>query len=439
VKTTSPALNRLLKGCLLGLALLSCRGGAGAAAAPGAVELRYTYKADRVTVEPLKDTDGRPWVPLDEVAAFYGVRFQYQPQARRIEMSRGQRRVVAVASQAFALVDGVESFPLEPPETVQGRLCARPEAAAALLRAVLNVQASYLDDKGVLYVGAVSEDDVRREIDAERAGQLPPAPAGALATPNPSAEPTWPGPEPRVQSITPKSVVARIYRIKRIVIDPGHGGRDGGAVGYSGRFYEKTATLDIAKRVAEILRREQDLEVLLTRDKDKYITLQYRTEFANRHQADLFVSVHCNANPRRNARGTEVYIYSSRATGNAMEAAARENAGGDFLPMIEADLWSGTYRTRSKLLAENVDQRIHDRLGQHILRTEQAPFYVLARVKMPSILVETAFITHREEERKLKDPEWRALVAQAIADGVLAYRDKVEDLEDKQATPVTTK
>jgi N-acetylmuramoyl-L-alanine amidase len=224
-----------------------------------------------------------------------------------------------------------------------------------------------------------------------------------------------PPPEGKVKTVPSGGV--KTYKVRRVVIDPGHGGKDGGARGYDGKYVEKQATLDIALRVVRILKEEPDLEVLMTRNTDHYITLQYRTEFANRHKADLFVSIHCNANRKTSAKGTETYVYSSRATGNAAAAAARENTGSDStMDFVFDDLIHNGFRRRSFYLAEKIDQRIQDR-----------PFYVLARVSMPSVLVETAFITHREEELKLQNPEWRQKIAQAIADGIMAYRDGVED------------
>ncbi len=88
--------------------------------------------------------------------------------------------------------------------------------------------------------------------------------------------------------------------------------RDSGAKGYTRKYFEKQATLDIAKRVEALLAKDGDLEVLMTRSTDKYISLKYRTDFANRHSADLFVSIHCNSNPGRLATGTEIYYYGQQ-------------------------------------------------------------------------------------------------------------------------------
>jgi N-acetylmuramoyl-L-alanine amidase len=290
------------------------------------------------------------------------------------------------------------------------------------------VRASYFEDLGTLVVGGVDPEAVHREIEAELQGRPAPAPQVTASAAGPT--PTFPPPEPRVQTIQLDD--SRAYRVRKVVIDPGHGGKDGGACGRNGHFCEKQATLDIGRTVAELLKREPDLEVLLTRDKDKFVSLQKRADYANRHRADLFVSIHCNANPRSTARGTETYVYSSRATGNAGDLAARENAGGDFMDFTLADLMHNDFRSRSYYLAEKVDGRIRDRMGQKILRIEQAPFYVLARVRMPSILIETAFISNPSEEQKLKDPDWRSRMARSIADGILEYRDNVEEAFDRK-------
>jgi N-acetylmuramoyl-L-alanine amidase len=225
----------------------------------------------------------------------------------------------------------------------------------------------------------------------------------------------------------------QIDRVRRIIIDAGHGGNDAGAPGRDRRYREKEATLDIAKRVAGYLREENGLEVLLTRGGDYYITLKYRTDFANSHNADLFVSIHCNSNPRPGAHGTEIYRYGSKASSKyAAVAAARENGGNDFMDFTLADMRNNFYKTRSSALAEDVESKIVEDLGQHFRNIQQAPFYVLAHADMPSILVETAFISNQQEENKLRDPYWRDKMAKAIAQGIIAYKDRVEGMDENQ-------
>ena len=226
----------------------------------------------------------------------------------------------------------------------------------------------------------------------------------------------------------------QIYQVKRIVIDAGHGGMDGGALGYAGKLKEKDVALDIARRVARILSGNRSLNVLMTRKSDHYISLKYRTDFANARNADLFVSIHCNSNPHSLATGTETYVYSSKASNKvAAVAAVRENAGEDTSNILSA-LTHRIYNGLSFLLAQEVERRIRDRLGLSIRRVQQAPFYVLARVDMPSILIETAFLSNRSEETKMADPAWRDKIAQAIADGIFAYKERVEaSIENREA------
>jgi N-acetylmuramoyl-L-alanine amidase len=204
-------------------------------------------------------------------------------------------------------------------------------------------------------------------------------------------------------------------------------------MGYDKRYSEKQATIDIGTKVADILSRDPNLQVYMTRTSDYYISLKYRCEFANRHNGDVFVSIHCNANPRSKSTGTETYVYSPRASNKvAAVAAVNENAGKDSISSMLADLYHRGYDKRSYRLAMEVDRNIRDRLKQHIRHIQHAPFYVLRQVDMPSILVETAFITNPKEEVKLRDPYWRDKVAKAIADGILAYRDVVESTSENQ-------
>jgi N-acetylmuramoyl-L-alanine amidase len=223
--------------------------------------------------------------------------------------------------------------------------------------------------------------------------------------------------------------------VKRIIIDAGHGGHDAGAPGFDRRFNEKTATLDIAKRVAGFLKEERDMVVLLTRKDDHFISLKGRTDFAKSHQGDLFISIHCNSNPRKAAHGTEIYMYGSKASNpSAAAAASRENFGGNDLDFMMMDLSAGRYKTRSSFLADHVESNIAEILGQHFRNIQKARFYVLAHADMPAILVETAFISNKEEENKLRDPYWREKMAKAITAGVLEYKDYLEgNLVDRQA------
>ncbi len=408
------------------------------------VSLKYTYKLDQGSVSVLHDIKGKVYLPLRELAQFYGADLQFDSQTRRVSLQKGKNQIKMVLSQpVFLILDPESSFPMDPVEVVSGQLAIPPESAGDVFGSLLNVNVRFLADQQVFVVGGVREDELRQEIMAQ-AGQTKnssavPADNAAVGftqvtpTAAPSLEST-PTEEARVQEEEPP--VGQIERIRRIVIDAGHGGNDAGAPGHDHRYFEKQATLDIAKRVASYLKEEQngekDFEVLMTRTGDYYITLKYRTDFANSHAADLFVSIHCNSNPRSGAHGTEIYRYGSKASNKlAAVAAARENQDQGYLGILD-NLRTGFYKSRSRFLAEQVEQSIMEHLGQHFRNIQQAPFYVLAHADMPSILVETAFISNQEEENKLRDPYWRDKMAKAIAEGITAYKDRVEGMDENQ-------
>ena len=188
------------------------------------------------------------------------------------------------------------------------------------------------------------------------------------------------------------------------------------------------------KGLGVLLAGKEGLEIFMTRSGDYYITLKYRTEFANRHNAGPFVSIHCNSNPRAEAHGREIFVYSAKASNKEAEVAAvRENANQDFLNFTLSDLRHSKYNVLSQTLAEKIEERMQQGFGHRDRRIQKAPFYVLARVDMPSILIETAFISNHDEEQKLKDSQWKERMAQAIADGILDYKEKVEkSLENQQ-------
>jgi N-acetylmuramoyl-L-alanine amidase len=223
---------------------------------------------------------------------------------------------------------------------------------------------------------------------------------------------------------------------KRIVLDPGHGGHDPGAVGPR-NLYEKDVVLDIALKLKKILAQDQNLEVFLTRDTDAFIPLEQRTAIANSKRADLFVSIHANASPRRDAKGVETYLLNWTNDEEAMKVAARENAislkkmkkmneGRDVLDMMLSDLRRDNKRDESLKLANFVQQDVVSGLNKsysHVvdLGVKQALFYVLFGAQMPSVLVEVSFISNPLEEKLLAKDSYRVQLAQSIASGVNKY------------------
>jgi N-acetylmuramoyl-L-alanine amidase len=223
---------------------------------------------------------------------------------------------------------------------------------------------------------------------------------------------------------------------RRIVIDAGHGGHDPGAIGPDG-LYEKDVVLDIALRLRKILAANPENEVFMTRAKDVFIPLEERTAIANRRNADLFVSIHANASPRRQTRGIETYLLNWTDDEEANRVAARENQISlkqmkamnrkmDIVDVIKGDLLRENKRDESVKLANYIQRCMVSDLGddqrrEHDLGVKQALFYVLFGARMPSVLVEVSFISNPEEEHLLSQDSYRAKIAKAIAEGLDTY------------------
>jgi N-acetylmuramoyl-L-alanine amidase len=219
-------------------------------------------------------------------------------------------------------------------------------------------------------------------------------------------------------------------KVRRVIIDPGHGGHDTGAIGKEGTR-EKDVALSISKKLAEELK-GKGLEVVLTRDDDRFIRLEDRAKFANAEHGDLFISVHCNAAAKRKLRGIETYTLNTSADRYSIRLAARENQssekGINDLQFILADLATKANTEESSRLANQVQRNLVTGLSRKYagikdLGHKEALFYVLLGVKMPAILVETSFLSNPEEEERLASGAYQADVAKAIAQGVEAFLD----------------
>ncbi len=225
----------------------------------------------------------------------------------------------------------------------------------------------------------------------------------------------------------------RVSRFITVAVDPGHGGEDPGAVGKRGT-YEKSVTLAIARRIESIMRDHANMRVLLTRDGDYFVPLGQRVAKARRVQADLFVSVHADAWIRPDARGSTVFALSERgATSSAAAWLAKHENEADRIggvnlgahdPQIARVLLdlSTTAQINDSLKFGNAVLRELERVNRlHKPRVEQAGFAVLKAPDIPSILVETAFISNPDEELRLRDERYQQKLAQAIVGGVRRY------------------
>jgi len=222
--------------------------------------------------------------------------------------------------------------------------------------------------------------------------------------------------------------------LRRIVVDAGHGGKDPGAVGQNG-LLEKQVTLAMAKALARQLEKEIGCEVILTRTDDTFLPLEERTAIANKVGADLFISIHANAAPNREAHGIETYYLNFAKSDKAAAVVARENGTslkqvGD-LELILFDLMANSKINESSHLANEIQKSLVDGLGRHYrdirdLGVRQGPFYVLLGATMPSVLVEAAFISHQREESRLADPRYHQRTADAIVQGVRSYASSLK-------------
>jgi N-acetylmuramoyl-L-alanine amidase len=217
--------------------------------------------------------------------------------------------------------------------------------------------------------------------------------------------------------------------INTIVVDPGHGGKDPGAIGRSG-VMEKDVVLDISKRLKTLLEKNLGKKVILTRETDIFIPLEERTQMANAQKADLFISIHTNSSPKRTTRGTEIYLVGQSTDRPAMETAARENSASERamsdLELILNDLLENTKIDESLELAHLTSQSFHKTVGSKYknvvnLGVKRAPFYVLINASMPSILTEISFISNPQEEKRLKNETYRQKAAEALYQGINQY------------------
>ncbi len=223
-------------------------------------------------------------------------------------------------------------------------------------------------------------------------------------------------------------------QIKTIVIDPGHGGRDPGAVGRRGTR-EKDITLKIGLYLRTLITKRLGKKVVMTRDRDVFVELEGRADTANKHDADLFVSIHVNSHPKRRIKGIEIYHFGEASDRRALEVAARENgtpieATGVGVGYLVADLLTTKKVDDSLEFAWTAKKKMvgHIRgkykVVDHGVKT--APFYVLRFTTMPSILAEIGFVSNATEERQMRTKAYRRRVGEAIFEGIKAYVKSVE-------------
>ncbi|HAJ57344.1 MAG TPA: hypothetical protein DCL35_06205 [Candidatus Omnitrophica bacterium] len=242
---------------------------------------------------------------------------------------------------------------------------------------------------------------------------------------------------PPVCKFPEKKTAGSLYlrAIDSVILDAGHGGKDPGAIGRGG-VRGKDVVLDMTQRVRNELSR-CGLEADVTRSADVFIPLASRPKAANDKKADLFISIHANANRSRWIEGFEVYYLTESVDDDARALAAAENAPldiedhdlrGQFLS-LKAMLWDLIYtenRKESIELAHFIGRAVSKKMNIKLLGVKGAPFAVLKGARMPAVLVEIGYISNRDGERKLRDPQYRQAMAEAIAGGVMDFKNYCE-------------
>ena len=267
----------------------------------------------------------------------------------------------------------------------------------------------------------IKEDVIAAPVPPE---PLPPAPT-----------PPGPPPAPPAANVAGGFSIARQLglSVSRIVIDPGHGGRDPGTIAKG--LTEAALTLDVALRLEKLLQKELGIEVVLTRRSDVYVPLEERTAIANRQNADLFLSIHANSSRNNTAKGIETYFLSFASSPEAEAVAARENSASEREMHQLPDLIKAITLNNKLDESRDLASMVQDALVANLKRSnkdvrsrgvKKAPFVVLIGAAMPSVLAEISFITNKQELQLLKTAAYKDRIAQALYTAVLRYRKSLK-------------
>lgn len=320
---------------------------------------------------PIYNINGLNYIPLFSLCESEHIDWQYDMFTRVVKLSKGGHKINLMIGDTLVLVDGASQHLRYPVEVHQGTIALPYKFKEEIL--------------GPLF---------KEEY-----------PAGKAVLP--------------------------LSKIKRVVIDAGHGGRDPGAIGRSG-LKEKDVNLDIAKRLNRLLKND-GIEVVMTRSTDIFISLERRVAIADNFKTDLFVSIHSNANRVRSLNGFEVYYISSQVNDFKRALYCAENAELDvdkicFLSPVslnlKATLWdmiNTSNRAESIRLARYVCRTIENNLDTKVLGIKAAPFYVLKGAHSPAILIEIGFLSNYNEEHRIKNSYYRQQIAESIAQGISNY------------------
>lgn len=404
--------------------------------APGSAALTRGTEIAALSQPPMV-RDGALYVPVDFVERTYGevlsIAATWDPAARRLELSRPAVRELPV-EVSLVHVQGVTTIVLRLPDAVRYRIERRDDAVEVVPAGDRFLPSPERLPAGDPYVRSVRVEGGRARI------ELAPGVDSddyALRDPFRIVIDLFPTREPVVETpIAPPATSPGRGGIRTVVVDPGHGGAETGAVGVAGTL-EKDLTLALARALAERLRAELGLHVVLTRDDDVTLPLDARSALANQHKADLFLSIHLNSTVGARAHGAETYFLSLAASDDrAAELAAVENLTGadpaspgtsEFdLQLLLWDLAQSRHLAASQRLASLIQGELNVAQGLADRGVKQAPFRVLGGAAMPAVLVELGFLSNRDEEKRLRDPGYRAELAATLTRAVARFKTEQE-------------
>lgn len=261
--------------------------------------------------------------------------------------------------------------------------------------------------------------------------------ATPVSEPTPVAPKAVPTPRPDIRraSITSDMASQLGLSVQRVFIDAGHGGRDPGTS--HNNVLERIVTHDVAQNLGRLLR-ANGFEVVFSRSRDSFVSLSERTARANEAHADLFVSIHVNANEDKRVQGLETYFLDIARNRHAARVAALENAGSDHrlgdMQDVLAEVMLNARVGESRNLAQDVQRATLYRLKKkdYIVRdsgVKSAPFHVLIGAQMPAVLVELGYCSNREEATRLQDAKYRESLAEGLAEGIMAYQKRLQNLQ----------
>ena len=398
----------------------------------GVCQARVMQASDTVTERAeqrhvaMTDIDGVACLSLAGLCNSLGIAWKWDVAAEKFIGNKKGRRIECVPGMPFFLANDTLLQMAAAPVRVGGML---------YLPAVLCVEAiAHVVTDSVAWHGEDSTVVVTPRVPAAVSGPAVQRVDSATVHPQASAGPSV--------AETVKKIKTPQEALKTIVIDPGHGGMDPGAIGPGG-LQEKDIVLDIALLVRDEIKKEPKLTVYMTRERDVFIPLQDRTKFANTKKADLFVSIHANsiegnAKKRDNTKGFKVYFLSQAKNEDDKLVAMRENAvikledktsRYDNLQDILIDMAGNEYLRESQDFSIMVAETFHNYLKQIPklqLGVGQANFWVLNGAYMPSVLIEVGFISNRKEEESLKDPAVKKSIATGINKAIMSFKKKYE-------------